>query len=88
MDWMQVFTIITTIVGSAYALHAFLRGDIKEFRQEIKEDMIALEERFERRMETIEADRRYNDERVRHMDEKWERLFERLLIQEKERAKT
>jgi predicted nuclease with TOPRIM domain len=82
MDWMQVLTIVSTIVASIYALHSFLRSDIKEFKQEIKEDMLAHEERFERRMEIIEADRRYNDERVRHIDEKWERLFERFAAQD------
>lgn len=103
MDWAQVLTIIsttvTTFAAGGYALHSFLRGDIKEFKQEIKEDMRAMEDRFERRMEMYEADKRYTDERIiqldekwnermNKMDEKWERLFERLLIQDKERART
>lgn len=85
---MQVLTIISTIVGSACALHAFLRGDIKEFKQELKQDMFALEDRFDRRMEMYEADRRYTNEMIRQIDEKWERLFERLILQDKEKART
>lgn len=90
MDWMHVLTIISAMIAAIYVLHSFLRSDIKEFKQEIKQDMIALdekfdrrmialEERFDRRMEAFEADRR-------HTDEKWERLFERLLLQDKARA--
>lgn len=82
MDWIQALTIIsttiTTFAAGGYTLHSFLRGDIKEFKQEIKEDMRALEERFDRRMEVFE-------QRMMQMDEKWERLFERLLVQDKER---
>lgn len=90
MEWAQVLTIISTMIAAIYVLHSFLRSDIKEFKQEIKQDMIALdekfdrrmialEERFDRRMDAFEADRRY-------IDEKWERLFERLLIQDKQRS--
>lgn len=97
MDWVQVLTIMSTMIAAIYVLHSFLRSDIKEFKQEIREDIkefkqdmivldekfdrriIALEERFDRRMEAFEADRR-------HTDEKWERLFERLLVQDKARA--
>ena len=98
MDWMHVLTIISAMIVAIYALHSFLRSDIKEFKLEIREDikefkqdmialdekfdrrMIALEERFDRRMEAFEADRR-------HADEKWERLFEKLLVQEKAKGK-
>lgn len=90
MDWMQFSTLLTTIIttfaAGGYALHTLLRGDIREFKQEIREDMRCLEDRFDRRMEMFEADRRYSDERMRHLDEKWERLFERLLIQDKARS--
>lgn len=97
MDWIQFVTLFSTMIAGGYTLHTLLRGDIKEFRQEIKEDMrsledkidrrmVALEERFDRRMEMYESDRRYSDERMRHLDEKWERLFERLLIQDKAKA--
>ena len=97
MDWAQFTTLICTMIAGGYTLHSFLRSDIKEFKQELKQDMqelkqdmialddkfdrrmIALEERFDRRMEAFESDRR-------HTDEKWERLFERLLIQDKARA--
>jgi hypothetical protein len=83
MDWIQVLTIISAMVASIYTLHSFLRSDIKEFKQEIRQDMVTLEERFDRRMEMYESDRRYTNEMIRHMDEKWERLFERLLVQDK-----
>lgn len=80
MDWMHVLTIISAMIAAIYVLHSFLRSDIKEFKQEMREDMRTLEDRFDRRMEAFEADRRYTEE-------KWERLFERLLIQDKERSR-
>lgn len=91
---MQFLTLISTIIASGYTLHSLLRNDIKEFRQEIKQDMLsldekfdrrmlAIEERFDRRMEMYETDRRLFDERARQIDEKWERLFERLLVQDR-----
>jgi hypothetical protein len=90
MDWTQVLTLMSTIVttfaAGGYAIHSLLRGDIKEFKQELKEDMRTLEDRFDRRMEIYESDRRYTNEMIRHMDEKWERLFERLLVQDKART--
>ncbi len=97
MDWMQFLTLISTMIATGYTLHSLLRSDIKEFRQELKQDMLALderfdrrmlaiEERFDRRMEMYETERSLFNERVRQTDEKWERLFERLLAQDKAKA--
>jgi hypothetical protein len=101
MDWMQFSTLLTTIIttfaAGGYALHSFLRGDIKEFRQEMRDDMkalddkfdrrmIALEERFDRRMEAFDRRLEVFEEKMMFTDEKWERLFERLLIQDQART--
>ncbi len=91
---MQFLTLTSTVIATSYTLHFLLRNDIKEFREEIKQNMLVLDERFDRRLLEIDArfDRRMEayerrmetfDERTRHMDEKWERLFERLLVQDK-----
>lgn len=84
---MQFLTLISTVIASGYTLHSLLRSDIKEFKQEIKQDMLALDEKFDRRMLALEErfDRRmemYETDR-RLLDEKWERLFERLLLQDR-----
>lgn len=61
MDWTQVFTIIGTIlpatIGCTYIFYANLKSDMLKIETFHREDMI-------------------------RMDEKWERLFERLLIQD------
>jgi hypothetical protein len=82
MDWMHVLTIISAMIAAIYVLHSFLRSDIKEFKQEMRDDMRTLEDRFDRRMEMYESDRRYTNEMIRNMDAKWERLFERFAIQD------
>ena len=41
MDWIQVLTIIMSLLGSLYYLH----GELKEFKREIREDMQAQTDR-------------------------------------------
>jgi hypothetical protein len=86
MDWIQVLTIVAATIASTYTFFLITREDLRDIKERMlaldeKFDnrIISIEERFDRRMEAFEADRR-------HTDEKWERLFERLLMQDKARA--
>ncbi len=44
MDWIQVLTIIISLLGSLYYLH----GELKEFKREIREDMQAQTNRTDK----------------------------------------
>lgn len=65
MDWLQVLTIVGSMIASVYA-----------FFMITKERIDTLEQFHREYRKSIET-------RILHIDETWERLFERLLIQDK-----
>ena len=87
MDWTQTFTIIATTLGATLGSTAFLylmtskRIDHIETRfLGMDEQFIAQDKKWAELFMSMDQNRR---EDYRHMDEKWERLFERLSFQDK-----
>lgn len=60
MEWVQVFTIIGSMVAAWYGFYNIADKRIDRMENHHREDM-------------------------KKMDDKWERLFERLLIQDKQK---
>jgi hypothetical protein len=74
MEWVQVFTIIVTMLGGIFVFYQITESKIHEMR----EQAIRMEEYHKEDMKSHRED-------MKVIDEKWERLFERLLIQDKNR---
>jgi hypothetical protein len=72
MEWLQVFTIIASTLGGVYVFFMITAERINRLEQFHREDMKSMESRFA----AMES-------RFAAMDAKWERLFERLLVQDK-----
>lgn len=66
---MHALTIVGATIGSTYAFFIIIREDTKDFKKSMKEDMIRLYT--------------HHREDMKRIDDKWERLFERLLIPDK-----
>lgn len=62
MEWLQTFTIISSVIGAVYVFYHITK------------------ERIDRMEDYHRAD-------IQHMDAKWERLFERLLIQDQQKGR-
>jgi len=65
MEWLQVFTIIASMLGGVYV-----------FYQLTKQEIAIIRENIDRMDDNHRED-------MQLMDSKWERLFERLLLQDK-----
>mgnify|MGYP003594497966 CR=1 FL=1 len=68
MDWTQVYTIIATTLGGTIGACAFF--------------YIITAKRIDRTDQMIDINNKNHREDMIRMDEKWERLFEKLLIKE------
>jgi hypothetical protein len=76
MDWTQTFTIIGSMIGAVYAFYHITEKRIDKTDESIK------------RMETHHREDMHKmDEKLEKMDAKWERLFERLLLQDQQKGK-
>lgn len=75
MDWIQVLTIVASAVGSVYVFFMITAERINRMEEFHREDIKNMESRFTAM-----------DSKFIAIDEKWERLFERLLLQDKERG--
>ncbi len=71
MEWVQVLTIVATMLAGVYAFYQITKQEISVVREQInkmdqnhRQDIRAMDEKWER------------------MDIKWERLFEWLLLKE------
>lgn len=65
MEWIQVLTIVATMLAGVFAFFQITKQEIDIIREQIN------------RMDS------FHREDMKNMDEKWERLFERLLLQDK-----
>lgn len=87
MEWIQVFTIIASILGGIYVFYQITKENINRLDQANKENINSLDqatkENINRLDQVIERMDNNHREDVKMMDQKWERLFERLLIQDK-----
>ena len=86
MDWTFFKDTLLPIFGGVGGFYLLIRNDIKEISKEIharvtlveqnhREDMQLMDDKFQR------MDAKW-DANLKHMDEKWERLFERLLLKD------
>jgi len=67
MDWVQVLTIMATMVAGLFAFYQLTKQEISIIREQIT---------------TMNSHHR---EDMQLMDQKWERLFERLLVQDRKK---
>lgn len=72
MDWIQVLTLLATMVACLFAFYQLTKQEVNVIREQMtlmnnhhREDLKSFRDEF------------------KLMDEKWERLFERLLVQDK-----
>ena len=72
MDW-QFFTIIATIVASYYMIRRDIKVDMLQIQTFHREDLRAMDDRMGKIDEKFDA-------RYLAIEEKWERLFEKLLV--------
>jgi hypothetical protein len=80
MDWTQTFTIIGSITASMIAVwYAFYNITDKRIDR--------MEQNMNRIDDNHREDMKRMDEVIQRMDLKWERLFERLLIQDQQKSK-
>lgn len=82
MDSIQI-TILTSILGAATTIGGIIYGLHRLTKEEIgllREDMKRIDAHHREDMKMLDA-------KFLAIDEKWERLFERLLIQDKEQRK-
>jgi len=66
MDWIQVLTLLATMVACLFAFYQLTKQEVTV----IREQMTLMNN--------------HHREDIKFMDEKWERLFERLLVQDKQ----
>ena len=71
MDWTQTFTIIGSMIGAVYAFYHITEKRIDKTEQTIDR----MEAHHREDMKAVRED-------MKDMDAKWERLFERLLLQD------
>lgn len=76
MDWVQTLTIIGSMIGATYAFYHITEKRI---------------DKTDERIDKMEAHHREDMKEIREshkeMDLKWERLFERLLLQDQQKGK-
>ena len=75
MDWMQTYTIVSTTLGACFFLYL-----ITSRRIDRTDQMIDLNNKNHR--EDMKKMENFHREDMNRMDEKWERLFEKLLLKE------
>lgn len=80
MDWTQTFTIIGSMIGATYAFYYITDKRIDRMEEHHRDDIKRMDNTHREDMKEIK-------ESQKAMDAKWERLFERLLIQDKERGR-
>ena len=73
MDWTQTFTIIGSMIGAVYAFYHITDKRIDKMEAHHREDIDKMEA--------------HHRDDIKDMDAKWERLFERLLIQDQKSKK-
>lgn len=71
MQWKEVLTIVTITVGSTWAMHTVS-----------KERIDRMDERYSKMDDNHRKDIKSINNRFTQIDEKWERLFEKLLVKE------
>lgn len=76
MDWTQTFTIIGSMIGAVYAFYHITEKRIDKTEQTIDR----MEAHHREDMKAVRED-------MKDMDAKWERLFERLLLQDQKSKK-
>lgn len=76
MEWSQTLAIIATLIGATFTFFKLTRDEISV----IREDMKRMDAHHREDMQKM-------DEKIDRMDAKWERLFERLLIQDQQKNK-
>lgn len=76
MDWTQTFTIIGSMIGAVYAFYHITDKRIDKTEQTIDR----MEAHHQEDMKAVRED-------MKDMDAKWERLFERLLLQDQKSKK-
>lgn len=86
MDWMQTYTIVSTTLGACFFLYLITSRRIDRTDQMIdlnnknhREDMKKMENFHREDMATL-------NEKFIRMEEKWERLFERLFFKDQGKA--
>lgn len=72
MEWGQVLTIMGTMLAGIFALYQITKQEIGIIREQIT----LMNTHHRENMNSMDA-------KLISIDEKWERLFERLLIQDK-----
>lgn len=83
MDWTQTLAIIGSMIGATYAFYHITEKRIDK----LEENMNRMDSNHREDMKSMDAKLDKMDEKLEHMDSKWERLFERLLIQDQQRRK-
>lgn len=74
MDWNQFLALAGTLVAVLYTFYQMTKKAIADFREQMK----LINEHHRQDMKCM-------DEKFMKIDEKWERLFERLLVQDKQK---
>jgi len=76
MEWVQVLTIIASTLGGVYVFFMITAERINRLEQFHREDIQKMDDKLQH------MDEKWTDI-IKNMDSKWERLFERLLVQDK-----
>lgn len=79
MEWSQVLTIMGTMLAGVFAFYQITKQEIGIIREQI----ILMNTHHREDMNSMDAKLVFMDSKLVSIDEKWERLFERLLIQDK-----
>lgn len=83
MDWTQTFTIIATTLGATLGSTTFLYLMTSKRIDHIETRFLEMDRKWADLFTNMDNNHR---EDYKYMDSKWERLFERLSIQDKAKA--